>query len=86
MKLITRSSIYLPMAAMILTSALAVTAAAQNFLRRRILQRYVPRDRTPITSFRRGLPLHSMLHTTATGTGAYLGQFSLIRELTGNGS
>ena len=41
MKTITRSNIYLPMAAMILTAALAVPAAAQTTS---TLQGYVPRD------------------------------------------
>lgn len=77
MKTITRSNIYLPMAAMILTAALAVPVAAQN--------------QVPFKGTFRGQDAHDTLppeattlviRTTATGTGAHLGQFSLSREVT----
>src|SRR5262245_52172540 len=74
-----RSSIYLPMAAMILLAALAVPAAAQK--------------QVPFKGNFQGQDAHDILppgattvviSTAATGTGAHLGQFSLIREITGN--
>jgi hypothetical protein len=79
MKNITRSNIYLPMAAMILTAALAVSAAARN--------------QVPFKGTFQGQDAHDTLppgattvviRTTATGTGTHLGLFSLIREVTGN--
>jgi hypothetical protein len=75
----TRSNVYLPMAAMILTAALAVPAAAQK--------------QVPFKGTFQGQDAHDTLppgatavviHTTATGTGTHLGRFSLIREVTGN--
>ena len=56
MKTITRTNLYLPMAAMILTAALAVPAAAQTILReapRPDASRVPSKDRTPMTSCRR---------------------------------
>jgi hypothetical protein len=79
MKTMTRSNIFLPMAAMILTAALAVPAAAEQ--------------QVPFKGTFRGLDAHGILpegastvviRTTATGTGTHLGQFSLVREITGN--
>jgi len=78
MKTITRSNLYLPMAAMILTAALAIPAAAQK--------------QVPFKGALQGndtvspgpSPTTALLRTTATGTGTHLGQFSLIREITGN--
>lgn len=80
MKTITRSNIYLPMAAMILTAALAVPAAAQN--------------QVPFKGTLQGndtvspgpSPTTALLRTTATGTGTLLGQFSFTQELTLNGA
>jgi hypothetical protein len=75
----TRSNVYLPMAAMILTAALAVPAAAQK--------------QVPFKGTFQGQDAHDTLppgattvviSTTATGTGTHLGKFSLIREVTGN--
>jgi hypothetical protein len=75
----TRSNVYLPMAAMILTAALAVAAAAQK--------------QVPFKGTFQGQDAHDTLppgattvviHTTATGTGTHLGKFSLIREVTGD--
>ena len=77
MKTITRSNIYLPMAAMILTAALAVPAAAQT---PSTLQGYVPRRNDTV---RRGPP-HVLIRTTATGIGTHLGQFSFTQEVTVN--
>ena len=79
MKTITRSNIYLPMAAIILTAALAVPAEAQQQI--------------PFKGTFQGQDAHDTLppgtttvviRTTATGIGTHLGQFSLIREVTGN--
>src|SRR5712692_10599811 len=80
MKTITRSNIYLPMAAMILTSALAIPAAAQK--------------QVPFKGALQGndtvspgpSPTTALLRTTATGTGTLLGQFSFTQELTINGA
>ena len=79
MKTITRSSIYVPIAAMILTAALALPAAAQK--------------QVPFMGVFDGQDAHDVLppdatsvviRTTATGTGTHLGRFSLVREVTGN--
>jgi hypothetical protein len=75
-----RSSVYLPMAAMILTAALAVPAAAQQ--------------QVPLTGTFLGSdtvspgpsPTTALLSTTATGTGTHLGQFSFTQELTLDGA
>src|SRR6266851_7100329 len=80
MKNITRSNIYLPMAAMILTAALAIPAAAQK--------------QVPFMGAMQGhdtvspgpSPTTALLRTTATGTGTLLGQFSFTQELTINGA
>ena len=80
MKTITRSNIYLPMAAMILTAALAVPVAAQK--------------QVPFKGAMQGhdtvspgpSPTTALLRTTATGTGTLLGQFSFTQELTINGA
>ena len=85
MKTITRSNIYLPMAAMILTAALAVPAAAQTsckgFGPGCFKGTFQGQDAHDIL-----LPGATtvMIHTTATGTGTLLGQFSLIRDITAN--
>jgi hypothetical protein len=79
MKTTTRSNIYLPIAAMILTAALALPAAAQK--------------QVPFKGVFQGQDAHPILppdattvviSTTATGTGTHLGQFSLVRQVTGN--
>jgi hypothetical protein len=80
MKTITRSNLYLPMAAMILTAALAIPAAAQKQVPfKGALQ---GNDTvSPGTS-----PTTALLRTTATGTGTHLGRFSFTQELTLNGA
>ena len=85
MKTITRSNIYLPMAAMILTAALANPAAAQTSCAgsapgcfKGIFQGQDAHDTLPPGA------TTVVIRTTATGTGTHLGQFSLIREITGN--
>ncbi len=74
-----RSNIYLPVAALILSTALALPAAAQK--------------QVPFKGTFQGQDAHDILSpgativvisTTAMGTGTHLGQFSLIREITGN--
>jgi hypothetical protein len=80
LKTITRSNIYLPMAAMILTAALVVPAAAQQ--------------QVPLKGTFQGndtvspgpSPTTALLRTTATGTGTHLGPFSFTQELTLNGA
>ena len=82
MKTITRSNIYLPMAAMILTAALAIPAAAQTLQAARIFKGTFQGQDAHDT-----LPPGAttvVIRTTATGIGTHLGQFSLIREVTGN--
>jgi hypothetical protein len=79
-----RSAIYLPIAGLILTAALAKPAAAQNSCA----------DLAPgcFTGAFQGEEAHDvvhpptsvLIHTAATGTGTHLGQFTLIREITGN--
>jgi len=78
MKTITRSNIYLPMAAMILTAALAIPAAAQT--------------QVPLKGTFQGNDTVAppTITTSATGTGTLLGQFSLtdvttLSSLTGTG-
>ena len=66
-----RSNIYLPMAAMILTAAIAAPAAAQN---------QVPFKGTFQGSDTVTPP--ATIATTATGTGTHLGQFSFSHVLT----
>ena len=75
MKTTTRSNIYLPMAAMILTAALAVPAAAQQ---------QVPFKGTFQGSDTVTPP--ATIATAATGTGTHLGQFSFTHVLTVNHS
>src|SRR5262245_14827966 len=73
MKTIMRSNIYLPMAAMILTAALAIPAGAKN---------QVPFKGTFQGSDTVTPP--ATIATTATGTGTLLGQFSFTQETTTN--
>ena len=75
MKTITRSSIYLPMAAMILTAALAVTAAAQNQVP--FKGKFQGNDTvSPGPS-----PTTALLRTTATGTGGHWVNSHSLRNL-----
>jgi hypothetical protein len=71
MKNTTRSNIYLPMAAMILTAALAIPAAAQN---------QVPFNGTFQGSDTVTPP--TTIVTNATGTGTHVGKFSLFDVFT----
>jgi hypothetical protein len=71
MKTMTRSTIYLPMAAIILTAALAVPAAAK--------------DQVPFKGTFQGsdtVTPPATVATDATGTGTHLGQFSFTHVLT----
>ena len=73
MKNITRSNIYLPMAAMILTAALALPAAAQNLVPfKGALQ---GTDRDGALNF----PILQVF-TNGAGTGTLLGEFSYSQE------
>jgi hypothetical protein len=88
MKNTTRSNVYLPMAAMILTAALAVPAPAQTQVScgagfapgcfKGTFQGQETHDILPPGA------TTVVIHTTATGVGTQLGQFSLNREITGN--
>ena len=73
MKTITRSNIYLPMAAMILTMALAVPAAAKDEVPFKGTFQGSDTVTPPVT-----------IATAATGTGTHLGQFSFTQVLTVN--
>jgi hypothetical protein len=85
MKTITRTNLYLPMAAMILTAVLANPAVAQTScagsapgcfkgtFQGQDVHDVLPPGATTV-----------VISTTATGTGTHLGRFSLIREITGN--
>ena len=71
MKTITRSNLYLPMAAMILTAALAVPAAAQK--------------QVPFKGIFLGndtVTPPATIATAATGIGTHLGRFSFTQEVT----
>ena len=73
MKTITRSNIYLPMAAMILTAALALPAAAQNLVPfKGALQ---GTDKDGALNF----PILQVF-TNGAGTGTLLGEFSYSQE------
>jgi hypothetical protein len=81
----SRTNLYLPTAAMILTAALANPAAAQTSCGdsapgcfRGIFQGQDAHDTLPP-----GSPTVA-IRTTATGSGAHLGRFSLVREVTGS--
>src|SRR5437870_8816563 len=76
MKTITSSNIYLPMAAMILTAAIAVPAAAQQQVP--FKGTFQGNDTTNPT----GIP--PTIATSATGVGTHLGQFSFTQEVTVN--
>ena len=85
MKTITRTNLYLPMAAMILTAVLANPAAAQTSCAgsapgcfKGTFQGQDAHDVLPPGA------TTVVISTTATGTGTHLGRFSLIREITGN--
>jgi hypothetical protein len=78
MKTITRSNIYLPMAAMILTAAIAVPAAAQKQVPfKGSLQGHDSHTGMPS-------PTTVLLATSCTGIGTHLGRFSLTQEVTVN--
>jgi hypothetical protein len=70
----TRSNIYLPMAAMILTAALALPAAAQQQVP--FQGTFQGQDTVPCDT--------GDLCTTATGTGTHLGQFTFTQTVTIN--
>jgi len=71
MKTITRSNIHLPIAAMILTAALAIPAAAQQ---------QVPFKGT----FQGKDSVHPpMIDTSGTGIGTHMGEFSLAQQTNG---
>lgn len=78
MKAITRSKIYLPMAALILTAALAAPAAAQR--------------QVPFKGAMQGNDVDSpgpspdtvVVTTTGTGVATHLGQFSFTQQVTVN--
>jgi len=85
MKTRSRTNFYLPLAATILTAALANPAAAQTSCAefapgcfKGVFQGEDAHDILPPGA------LTVAIRTTATGTGAYLGRFSLIREITAN--
>jgi hypothetical protein len=85
MKTTSRTNLYLPIAAMILTVALANLAAAQTSCAgsapgcfKGIFQGRDAHDTLPPGA------TTVAIRTTATGTGTHLGRFSLIREITGN--
>jgi hypothetical protein len=80
MKTITRSNIYVPIAAMILTAALAVPAAAQK---------QVPFEGTiqqgqDVDIAGGPPPITVVVAVSGTGTGAHMGQFSFTQVITVN--
>ena len=85
MKTRTRARIYVSIAAMILTAALAVPEAAQTSCAgvapgcfKGTFEGEDAHDTLPPDA------ITVLIHTTATGTAIHLGRFSLIREVTGN--
>ena len=70
MKTITRSTIYLPMAAMILTAALAIPAAAQHKYPSKALSKERTQSPIPIS-----------IRQAARGLATHLGNFSLTKKL-----
>ena len=76
MKTITRSIVYLPMAAMILTAALAVPAAAQKQVPfKGTLQGHDVDLPSPI-------PNTVVVATSGAGIGSHIGEFSFTQEVT----
>jgi len=75
MNILTRSNVYLPMAAIILTATLAAPAAAQ----RQVPFKGAFEGHDVVSAGPSGTIL---LATTATGTGSHLGHFSFTQELT----
>ena len=73
MKTMTRSRIYLPMAAMILTAALAIPAAAQQQVPFKGALQGTDKDGAV------NLPIVQVF-TNGTGTGTHLGEFSFTEE------
>ena len=81
----TRSRLYVSMAAMMLTAALAVPAGAQTScagLAAECFKGTFQGEDAHVTLSPGATSV--VISTTATGTGTHLGQFSLIREITGN--
>jgi hypothetical protein len=78
MKTITRSNIYLPMAALFLTAALAIPAAAQNQVPFKGAMQGNDVD-TPGPS-----PGTVVVTTSGTGVATHLGHFSFTQQITGN--
>ena len=78
MKTITRSNIYLPMAALFLTAVLAIPAAAQNQVPFKGAMQGNDVD-TPGPS-----PGTVVVTTSGTGVATHLGQFSFTQQITGN--
>ena len=77
MKTITRSNIYLPMVAMILTAALAVPASAQNQVPfKGSMQAHDIDKGGPDTAF--------VVDTSGTGIGTPVGQFSFTQDVAVN--
>jgi hypothetical protein len=72
MKTITRSNLYLPLAAMILTAALALPAAAQKQVP--FKGTFQGNDTVTYTT--------ATIATAATGIGTHLGRFSFTQEVT----
>jgi hypothetical protein len=78
MKTITRTKIYLLIAALVLTATLAVPAAAEENQQVPFKGAFQGQDTVPCAA--QALPLC----TTATGTGTHLGQFKFTQGLTLN--
>jgi hypothetical protein len=77
MKITKRSNIYLPMAAMILTAALAMTAVAQN----QVPFKGAMQGNDTDTAFTNTTVT---VLTVGTGVGTHVGQFSFTQEITVN--
>jgi hypothetical protein len=77
MKITKRSNIYLPMAAMILTAALAMTAVAQNQVPFKGAMQGNDKD----TAF---TDTTVTVLTVGTGVGTHVGQFSFTQQITVN--
>jgi hypothetical protein len=75
MKTIKRANFYLPMAAMILTAAMAVTAAAQNQVPFKGAMQGHDTDLSLINNV-------ATVLTTGTGIGTLVGQFSFVQTWT----
>ena len=80
MKTITRPIIYVPMAAMILTAALAIPAAAQQSVPFKGTLQGHDTD----SGFNPGPPATVTVTTSGTGIGTLLGEFSFTQQTTVN--